>query len=113
MSSPPLSALYDDEVLVSQSQQAKTISTQSPDSEERQPSSRLAGFYRLDIDERRHTLAEAGWISTPEMEALARRADFDECVADTMSENVVGVHQLPLSVGLNFRINGRDRLAPM
>jgi hydroxymethylglutaryl-CoA reductase len=30
-----------------------------------------------------------------------------------MSENVVGTHGMPLSVGLNFRINGRDRVVPM
>lgn len=98
---------------MSSAQPAKTISPQPTAPDERQPSSRLSGFYRLGIDERRRTLAEAGWISTADMEALACRADFDEGIADTMSENVVGVHQLPLSVGLNFRINGRDRIAPM
>src|SRR5262249_17354140 len=34
-------------------------------------------------------------------------------VADRMSENVVASHGLPLSVGLNFRVNGRDVLVPM
>lgn len=75
--------------------------------------SRLPGFYRLPIEGRRQALAAAGWIDAQDVEALARRADFDERIADTMSENVVGVHQLPLAMGLNFRVNGRDRLAPM
>lgn len=75
--------------------------------------SRLSGFYRLPIDSRRDALVRAGWISTEDAQALSRRVDFDETIADTMSENVVGVHQLPLSVGLNFHVNGRDRLVPM
>ena len=33
--------------------------------------------------------------------------------ADHVIENAIGVLGLPLGVGLNFRINGRDRLVPM
>lgn len=78
-----------------------------------EPSSRLAGFYRLPIDARRRTLVEQAWLTPDGSASLADRAGFDERVADTMSENVVGVHTLPLALGLNFRINGKDRIAPM
>lgn len=78
-----------------------------------EPSSRLAGFYRLPIEARRKTLVEQTWLTTAGSDSLADRAGFDERVADTMSENVVGVHTLPLALGLNFRINGKDRIAPM
>jgi hydroxymethylglutaryl-CoA reductase len=76
-------------------------------------SSRIPGFYRLSVDERRRALTEGGWLTPEGAQALARHAGFQESVADTMSENVVGIHGLPLAVGLNFRINGRDYVAPM
>ena len=38
---------------------------------------------------------------------------IDTAVADRVVENVVGVYALPLGVGLNFLINGRDYLVPM
>jgi hydroxymethylglutaryl-CoA reductase len=33
--------------------------------------------------------------------------------ADAMTENVIGVHALPLGIATNFRVNGRDVLVPM
>jgi hydroxymethylglutaryl-CoA reductase len=77
------------------------------------PTSRLPGFYRLSVDERRAALTDAGWLTREGAEALARQGGFTQAVADTMSENVVGLHGLPLSVGLNFRVNGRDAVIPM
>jgi len=38
---------------------------------------------------------------------------IDPAVADRVVENAVGVYALPLGVGLNFVINGRDVLVPM
>ena len=64
--------------------------------------SRIPGFYRLSIAERRSLVAAGDDIGRLPVE-----------VADRMSENVVGCHGLPLSVGLNFRVNGVDRLVPM
>src|SRR5271154_5262221 len=75
--------------------------------------SRLPGFYRLTVDERRMALTSAGWLTPEGAASLARHAGFQESVANTMSENVVGVHGLPLAVGLNFRINSQDYVAPM
>jgi hydroxymethylglutaryl-CoA reductase len=78
-----------------------------------QKSSRISGFYRLSVDERRRALTAAGWLTPDGAAALARHAGFEEAVADTMSENVIGIHGLPLGLGLNFRINGQDYVAPM
>lgn len=75
--------------------------------------SRLPGFHRLSVEERREALTREGWLTLAGARALARHAGIEEPVADTMSENVIGVHGLPLAVGLNFRINGRDFVAPM
>ena len=74
---------------------------------ERPPSSRISGFYRLSVAERRDRL---GWPAEAAGEgALGLPLE----VADRMSENVVGCHGLPLSVALNFQVNGRDLLVPM
>jgi hydroxymethylglutaryl-CoA reductase len=76
-------------------------------------SSRLSGFHRLSIEERRETIQREGWIPPSDVTALAAASGFDVSAADAMSENVLGIHGLPFAVGLNFRINGRDLLAPM
>ena len=75
--------------------------------------SRLTGFYRLPLAARRAALVQAGWLTPQGADAIAAHAGFDETVADQMSENVVGVHALPLSVGLHFVVNGREHVAPM
>ncbi|MDF1564240.1 MAG: hydroxymethylglutaryl-CoA reductase, degradative [Deltaproteobacteria bacterium] len=77
---------------------------------------RLPGFYRLSLDERLSRLVETGWLT--EEEALAvggpgAAGGFDRQIADGMSENVIGVHGLPLGICLNLRIDGVDRVAPM
>jgi hydroxymethylglutaryl-CoA reductase len=45
--------------------------------------------------------------------ATLERGGMDTATADHVVENVVGVYALPLGVGLNFRVNGRDMLVPM
>ena len=73
--------------------------------------SRLPGFYKLSLEERRALLRARG-LSTEAL-ALLTRGGLDLETADGMTENVVGTYALPLSLGLNFRINGHDRLVPM
>src|SRR5439155_7001516 len=72
-------------------------------------SSRLPGFYKLTLAERREKLAAAIGV-----EAAALVAPLlDEETANHMVENVVAVYGLPLGIGLNFQINGTDYLVPM
>lgn len=71
--------------------------------------SRIPGFYKLSLEERRLKLAaivgcEAAELLSPML---------DEETANHMVENVVGVYGLPLGVALNFQINGEDYLVPM
>jgi hydroxymethylglutaryl-CoA reductase len=73
-------------------------------------SSRIPGFYRRTVEERRAALA--GLLS-PDARAVLARGALPIDVADRMSENVVGCHGLPLSLALNFTVNGRDLLVPM
>jgi hydroxymethylglutaryl-CoA reductase len=72
-------------------------------------SSRLPGFYKLPIGERRQHLAQQ--LDVAEAELIMPLLDED--TANHMVENVVGVYGLPLGIGLNFQINGVDYLVPM
>lgn len=76
--------------------------------------SRIPGFYRLTPRERVQTALEHGLLSEADFKDLARgRASLDAVRADRMIENVIGVLGLPVGLGLNFLINGRDYVAPM
>src|SRR3712207_2575398 len=76
--------------------------------------SRLPGFYKLTPDERFDRVVEARGLPAADLEDL--RACPDDGLprlADGMVENVVGVMALPLGIGTNFRVNGKDYLVPM
>src|SRR6187549_877871 len=75
-------------------------------------SSRIPGFYRLPVNERRKLLRLAADLSEQDMRTLDD-GGIDTAVADRVVENAVGVYALPLGVGLNFVVNGRDVLVPM
>ena len=75
--------------------------------------SRVSGFYARPLEERLAHLVETGLLSDASAEYLRRGGGLASEVADTMSENVVATHGLPLSIALNFRINHRDVLVPM
>ena len=74
--------------------------------------SRIPGFYNLRIEDRLEELQHRADLSKEEIEALSGAA-LDGGRADHMIENVIGVFGLPLGIGLNFRVNGRDVLVPM
>lgn len=75
-------------------------------------SSRIPGFYRLPVEERREQLRLRADLSDEDMQTLDD-GGIDTAVADRVVENAVGVYALPLGVGLNFLINGHDYLVPM
>ncbi len=74
--------------------------------------SRVPGFYKLPVPERRKRLAEATGLDGDALSRLGG-APLDCATADHMIENVVGTYALPLGVGLNFLVNGRDYVVPM
>lgn len=77
-------------------------------------SSRISGLYRLAPHERRDALVRAGFLSEADAELLSRTGSVvDQELADSMIENVIGVFELPIGVGLNFVINGKDYVVPM
>ncbi len=73
---------------------------------------RIPGFYRLSVDQRREALRGVADLTAQDLETLDG-GGLDTQTADRIVENAVGVYALPLGVGLNFRVNGRDVLVPM
>lgn len=76
-------------------------------------SSRIPGFYNLKLDERQAELARTGELLPADLAALTGESGLTVDLADSMIENVVGVHALPLGIALNFVVNGREVLVPM
>lgn len=74
--------------------------------------SRLPGFYKLGIAERRRRLLEARGIAEARFAAIDPGA-LPLDVADGMIENVIGEYALPFAVAVNFHVDGRDVLVPM
>jgi len=74
--------------------------------------SRISGFYKLPVEERRETIADLADLSEDAVEAIGGTGLTDD-LADTVSENVIGTLEYPISVATNFRIDGEDRLIPM
>jgi len=75
--------------------------------------SRIPGFYRLSIAERRALAAERTGLDVAELEAAFVSGGLDAEKADKVVENVLGTYALPFGVALNVRVNGRDHLVPM
>ncbi|MBN1145854.1 MAG: hydroxymethylglutaryl-CoA reductase, degradative [Anaerolineales bacterium] len=73
--------------------------------------SRIPGFYKLGLEERLAELARQGDLQAQDLQALGDGLQASQ--ADHMIENVVGLYALPLGIGLNFQVNGRDVLVPM
>jgi len=77
------------------------------------PSSRIPGFYRLDLSGRHRELAKRFDLTDLEIELLRGAGTDGIGIADKMVENCVGVLRLPIGLGLNFQVNGRDYVVPM
>jgi hydroxymethylglutaryl-CoA reductase len=73
--------------------------------------SRISKFYNLTMDERRAQLADASQLTPDNL--LPFINGLSAAAADHMIENAIGTFPLPLGIGLNFMVNGRDVLVPM
>lgn len=76
-------------------------------------SSRIPGFYKRTVEERRELLQEALELSEDDLSVLTSQEALPIDTADKMIENVIGTFPLPLGLGLNFLINGKDYIIPM
>ncbi len=74
--------------------------------------SRIAGFYKLGVDERAKIVKELAGLTDDELNLL-KTSKIGLSIADRMIENVIGTLELPLGIATNFLINGKDYLIPM
>ncbi len=75
--------------------------------------SRLAGFHKKPLADRLGAIARVTHLSAAEMDDLRGDQGLTVEFANQMIENAVGVFSLPLGLGLNMQVNGRDYLVPM
>ncbi|MFZ2472291.1 MAG: hydroxymethylglutaryl-CoA reductase, degradative [Methanothrix sp.] len=73
--------------------------------------SRISGFYKLPPSERLIAVAEQAAIGTEEIAQVQTGLLLDQ--ADKMTENVIGMFQVPLGIATNFVIDGKEVLIPM
>ncbi len=74
--------------------------------------SRLKGFYKLDVHQRRETIARLANLNDDQVAALAASGDLEESAADRMIENVIGTMSLPVGVATNFILDGKHYVVP-
>ena len=74
--------------------------------------SRLSGFFRHSVAERRQMVANMAGLSPEHIEALEACGELNETAADRMIENVIGTMSLPVGVATNFVIDAKHYLIP-
>jgi hydroxymethylglutaryl-CoA reductase len=76
--------------------------------------SRIPHFYKMSVAERVRAVRDRGLLSDTDFDLLsAGQTTLDLQAADKMIENVIGVLGMPVGLGLNFLINGKDYVVPM
>jgi len=74
--------------------------------------SRLKGFYKLTVDERRQLIAQSSNLNPEQIAALANNGELDDNAADRMIENVIGTMSLPVGIATNFIIDKKQYVIP-
>ncbi|APC46886.1 hydroxymethylglutaryl-CoA reductase, degradative [Virgibacillus halodenitrificans] len=75
--------------------------------------SRIPGFYNMTVEERRDLLKKLHSFTEEEIANLFSKEPLPAETADKMIENTIGTFPLPLGLGLNFLINGKEYVVPM
>jgi hydroxymethylglutaryl-CoA reductase len=75
--------------------------------------SRLSGFHKLSMVERHEKLSQMLGLDEMDLAQLQGISALQPGLANQMIENAVGTFSLPLGLGLNLQINGKDYLVPM
>jgi hydroxymethylglutaryl-CoA reductase len=76
-------------------------------------SSEVSGFYKKPVEERLKFIQDHAGLSDEEVATIRNTGGLPMGTADKMIENVVGGLTLPMGLGFNFRINGKDVIIPM
>jgi hydroxymethylglutaryl-CoA reductase len=74
--------------------------------------SRLSGFHKLPLVDRLGAVSRMLRLSADEIGAL-QGGSLSTDTANLMIENAIGVFGMPLGLGLNLQVNGRDYIVPM
>ena len=75
--------------------------------------SRLPGFHKVTVRERRALVSDNTGADPAEIEHALHGGGLDPATADKFVENVLGTYALPYGVALNVRVNGHDHVVPM
>jgi hydroxymethylglutaryl-CoA reductase len=75
--------------------------------------SRLPGFYKVTVQERRALVGDAVGSDPHDIERALEAGGLEAETADKFVENVLGTYGLPYAVALNVRVNGHDHVVPM
>ncbi len=75
--------------------------------------SKLSGFHRLSLAERRASVADLCGLLDGDVSALMPEGGLSEANAAQMVENAIGVLGMPLGVAVNLLLDGRDLVVPM
>jgi hydroxymethylglutaryl-CoA reductase len=75
--------------------------------------SRVPGFYKIALDERRAVVSEATGVEGADFDRSLRGGGLAADEADKFVENVIGTYALPYAVALNVRLRDRDYVVPM
>jgi hydroxymethylglutaryl-CoA reductase len=76
-------------------------------------SSNYSGFFKLSAADRMKEVAEFSGLSDEDIKVLTVPGALDLDKADHMIENVIGTFTMPMGVGLNFLVNGKEYVIPM
>ena len=76
--------------------------------------SRIPNFYKLSVADRVKAVRDEGWLNNEDFESLCSGSHtLSVQKADKMIENVISVMGLPVGLGLNFLVNGREYVVPL
>jgi hydroxymethylglutaryl-CoA reductase len=74
--------------------------------------SRLSGFYKLSVAERRQALGDLADLDAEHLAAWTTEGGLSEDEADRIIENVIGTLALPVGIATNFIIDDKHYLIP-
>ena len=74
--------------------------------------SRLSGFFRHSVSERRNLVQKLAGLTDEQVSALAANGELEDDAADRMIENVIGTMSLPVGIATNFVVDKKHYLIP-
>ena len=75
--------------------------------------SRIAGFYKLEPEDRLARVAEIRGLDKAAQAHLRNTGNLEMATANAMIENVIGTVNIPLGIATNLIIDGEETLVPM